>query len=96
MLIVQGRFLIARSFQTDMHPHQFGKWRKFFWPIYRNEFAKFFPMLGIFFLITLNYNLLKTFKDSMVITAKDSGAEAILFIKVWAILPSAIVLTFKD
>lgn len=72
----------------------FGKWRAFFWPVYRRELAKFFPLLGIYFLITLNYNLLKTFKDSMVITAPASGAEAIPFIKVWAILPSAIILTF--
>lgn len=30
----------------------------------------------------------------MVVTAQNSGAEAIPFIKVWAILPSAILLTF--
>jgi len=51
-------------------------------------------MLGMFFLIVLNYNLLRTFKDSMVVTAPSSGAEVIPFIKVWAILPSAILLTF--
>lgn len=70
------------------------RWRTFFWPIHRFELKKFLPMLGIFFLITLNYNLLRTFKDSMVVTAPNSGAEAIPFIKVWAILPSAILLTF--
>lgn len=51
-------------------------------------------MLGMFFLIALNYNLLRTFKDSMIVTAPNSGAEAIPFIKVWAILPCAILLTF--
>jgi len=73
---------------------EFSKWRAFFWPIHRFELKKFFPMLGMFFLIALNYNLLRTFKDSMVVTAPNSGAEAIPFIKVWAILPSAILLTF--
>jgi AAA family ATP:ADP antiporter len=73
---------------------EFGKWRAFFWPIHRSELKKFFLMLGMFFLIALNYNLLRTFKDSMVVTAPSSGAEAIPFIKVWAILPSAILLTF--
>ncbi len=51
-------------------------------------------MLGMFFLIAFNYNLLRTFKDSMVVTAPYSGAEAIPFIKVWAILPGAILLTY--
>jgi AAA family ATP:ADP antiporter len=48
----------------------------------------------MFFLIAFNYNLLRTFKDSMVVTAPYSGAEAIPFIKVWAILPGAILLTY--
>jgi AAA family ATP:ADP antiporter len=51
-------------------------------------------MLGMFFLIAFNYNLLRTFKDSMVVTARNSGAEAIPFIKVWAILPGALLLTY--
>jgi len=71
----------------------FGKWRTFFWPIHRSEWKKFFPMMGLFFLITFNYNLLRAFKDSIVVTAPNSGAEAIPFIKVWAILPGALLLT---
>jgi AAA family ATP:ADP antiporter len=73
---------------------EFGRWRAFFWPIHKWELKKFFPMLGMFFLIALNYNLLRTFKDSMVVTAPSAGAEAIPFIKVWAILPGAVLLTF--
>lgn len=73
---------------------EFGKWRAFFWPVYRFELKKFLPMLAIFFLISFNYNLLRAYKDSLVVTAKNSGAEAIPFIKVWVILPMAILLTF--
>ena len=51
-------------------------------------------MLFMFFLISFNYNALRGYKDSMVVTAPQSGAEAIPFIKVWAILPCAILLTF--
>lgn len=51
-------------------------------------------MFGMFFLISFNYNALRAYKDSMVITAENSGAEAIPFIKLWAILPSAFLLTF--
>ena len=73
---------------------EFGKWRSFFWPISRSELKKFVPMLLIFFLIAFNYNLLRASKDSLVVTAQNSGAEVIPFIKVWAILPMAILLTF--
>jgi len=51
-------------------------------------------MFFIYFLISFNYNALRAYKDSMVVTESHSGAEAIPFIKVWAILPSAILLTF--
>lgn len=52
------------------------------------------PLFLMFALITFNYNLLRAYKDSMVVTATHSGAEAIPFIKVWAILPAAVLLTF--
>ena len=77
-----------------MNQADYSKWRAFFWPIYRMELKKFLSMLGMFFLIALNYNVLRTFKDSMVVTAPNAGAEAIPFIKVWAILPSALLLTY--
>ena len=51
-------------------------------------------MLAVFFLISFNYNLLRASKDSLVVTAQNSGAEVLPFIKVWAILPMAILLTF--
>ncbi|MEN9655015.1 MAG: carrier protein 1 [Chlamydiota bacterium] len=73
---------------------EFGRWRSFFWPIHGFELKKFLPILGIFFLISFNYNALRAYKDSMVVTAHSSGAEVIPFIKVWAILPAAILLTF--
>ena len=76
------------------HIPVFGRWRSIFWPIHRKELKKFLPLLLMFALIAFNYNLLRAYKDSMVVTAARSGAEAIPFIKVWAILPGAILLTF--
>jgi AAA family ATP:ADP antiporter len=73
---------------------EFGKWRSFFWPIHRWELKKFIPMFFMFFLISFNYNALRACKDSLVVTAPNSGAEAIPFIKVWAILPGALLLTY--
>lgn len=72
----------------------FSKWRSFFWPIHRWEIKKLLPMLLIFFLIAFNYNLLRAYKDTIVVTSSNSGVEAIPFIKVWAVLPSAILFTF--
>jgi AAA family ATP:ADP antiporter len=77
-----------------MEESQFGKWRSLFWPIHRWELKKFLPMFFMFFLISFNYNALRACKDSLVVTAPKSGAEAIPFIKVWAILPGALLLTY--
>lgn len=73
---------------------KFGKLRTFLWPIHSSELPKFIPMLLVFFLIAFNYNILRAAKDALVVTAPASGAEAIPFIKVWAILPMALVITY--
>jgi ATP:ADP antiporter, AAA family len=72
----------------------FGPIRSLLWPVYRSELKKFVPMLLIFFLICFNYNVLRATKDALVVTAPASGAEALPFIKVWAILPCAFLMTF--
>ncbi len=51
-------------------------------------------MLLMFFLICFVYNVLRGVKDTVVITAPFSGAEALPFIKVWAVLPSAFLMTY--
>lgn len=73
---------------------EFGRLRSFLWPVYRHEHRRFLPMLFTFFLICFNYNILRATKDSLVVTARASGAEAIPFIKVWAILPAALLMTW--
>lgn len=70
---------------------QFGALRSVLWPIYPHEVRKLLPMIFMLFLICFNYSALRNMKDALVITA--SGAEIIPFIKVWAILPSAVLLT---
>lgn len=70
---------------------RFSKLRLFFWPIRSSELKKFIPMFLMCFFICFIYSLLKVAKDTLVITT--SGAEVIPFIKVWAILPSALLIT---
>lgn len=70
------------------------KWRSFLWPIHGHEMKKFLPLLFIYALICFNYSILKAAKDALVITAPGSGAEAIPFIKIWVILPGALLVTY--
>lgn len=62
------------------------------WPIYRHEMKRFLPLFVMLFLLSFNQSVLWNLKDALVITT--AGAEVIPFIKVWAILPSAILFTF--
>lgn len=72
----------------------FARFRGFFWPIHGHEHRKFLALFLMFFLISFNYNVLRTLKETLVVTAKGAGAEVIPFIKVWAMFPSAIFMTF--
>ena len=67
--------------------------RALIWPVHNFELKKLLPMLGIFFL-SFDYNVLITMKDAIVVTAASSGAEVIPFIKVWAMFPGAILMTY--
>lgn len=72
----------------------FSGWRAFLWPVHNHELKKLIPMLLIFFLLSFDYNVLRTLKDTLVITAESSGAEVIPFIKVWVMFPGSILLTY--
>lgn len=72
---------------------EFGRFRSWFFPVHKRELKLFLPLILIFFFICFNYNLLRTAKDSLVITAPSSGAEIIPFMKVWVVLPMALLMT---
>jgi AAA family ATP:ADP antiporter len=72
---------------------EFSKLRATLWPIHASELKKFVPMLLLFFLLTFDYNILRIMKDTIVVTARDSGAEVIPFIKVWVMFPGSILMT---
>ncbi|MEM8727936.1 MAG: Npt1/Npt2 family nucleotide transporter [Chlamydiota bacterium] len=73
---------------------EFSRIRTLLWPIHRWEMKKFFPLLILYALICFNYHLLKAEKDTLVITANEAGAAVIPFIKIWVILPMALLITF--
>jgi ATP:ADP antiporter, AAA family len=70
---------------------EFGRWRTFFWPVHNFELKKLLPMFFLFFFINFNYTILRDTKDALIVTAPGSGAEAIPFLKVWGVLPFAIL-----
>ena len=74
----------------DTQP-QFGRIRNILWPIASFELKKFIPMVVMIFFIATNYNLLKIVKDSTVVPAL--GAEVLPFVKVWMMLPMAVLMT---
>jgi AAA family ATP:ADP antiporter len=68
---------------------EFSKWRAFFWPVHAYELKKLLPMFFMFFCISFNYTILRDTKDTLVVTS--SGAETIPFLKVWGVVPAAVI-----
>ncbi|MCH9632938.1 MAG: ADP,ATP carrier protein 1 [Chlamydiae bacterium] len=62
-------------------------------PIRRDELKKFIPMFVVFFFVGFVYNILRNTKDAVLITGQSSGAEIIPFVKVWVMLPGALLMT---
>ena len=74
-----------------MHTTQFGKLRTIFWPIHNYELKKLLPMLFMFFFISFNYSVVRNIKDALIVTAPGSGAEAIPYLKLWGVIPAAVI-----
>src|SRR5579863_9769576 len=70
---------------------QFGLFRSIFWPVRRSELKKVLSMLLLLFLLCVGYGVLRNLKDTIILTAKCSGAEVIPFIKVWGMLPGVFI-----
>lgn len=76
---------------SQTKPKEFGKWRSLLWPVHGFELKKIIPMLLLMFFINFNYTILRDTKDALIVTAPGSGAEAIPFLKVWGVLPVAVL-----
>jgi len=76
---------------TDSSKPEFGRWRSMLWPIHGYELKKILPMFLMFFCISFNYTVLRDTKDTLIVTAAGSGAEAIPFIKFWCVVPCAVI-----
>src|ERR1700761_5401893 len=79
------------SYLSTANEKAFGPIRSCVWPVHAHEVRKLVPMLIMVFLTCFSYSILRNMKDTVVVTA--SGAEVIPFIKVWVMLPMAVLLT---
>lgn len=75
-------------------PTWFSQLRATIFPVSQNEAGKVLLLFSIFFLGAFIFHTIRDLKDTLIITAEYSGAEVIPFLKVWAILPVAIFVTF--
>lgn len=58
-----------------------------FFPVYRSEYIKFFILTTLCFLVCANYTLLRTVKETLVITKPEMGVEIIPFLRTWMLMP---------
>lgn len=64
---------------------------RIFWPIRKNELAVFVPLASIMFCVLCNFGVVRSLKDSIIVPSL--GAEVISFLKLWFVLPSAVIVT---
>lgn len=72
----------TKSTLDDMHSKLFS-----FFPIHRHEYAKFFLLAFLCFCVCTNYTLLRTVKETLVITKPEMGLEIIPFLRTWMLMP---------
>ncbi len=65
------------------------EFRKVIWPIEWHEHKKFLPMAAMMFFILFTYSTLRSVKDGFILSM--IGPEAIGFLKIYFVLPSAIL-----
>lgn len=82
---------MSLSSKSSAQEPSLSKIRLALWPIHNYELKKFVPMSIMMFLVLVNYTLLRNTKDTLLITAPSCGVEVIPFLKMWGVMPCAIL-----
>lgn len=69
--------------------NNFAKIRDIMFPVKNDELGIFVPVALMMFCILFNFSALRSLKDGLIIP--NIGAEVISFIKMWVVLPSAVL-----
>lgn len=77
---------------SNSKQQEFSKLRSFFWPIHKEELAKFLPLGLMMFFILFNYSTLRTSKDALALSA--GGGSIIPFLKGYVVFPASIIFVF--
>ncbi len=64
---------------------------RLFFPIEKKEIRKYLPTAMMMFIILFNYNIVRSFKDILIVTDKSADAEVLNFLKTFVVLPSSIL-----
>lgn len=76
----------------SMPEEDFTGWRAILWPVYNFELKKFLPMGLMMLCILFVYRLVRDIKDTLMVSqATGGGAETLGFLKLWGVMPSAIL-----
>lgn len=78
--------------QVSTEKPEFNKFQAAVWPIHGYEMKKFLPMSLMMFCILFVYTLVRDLKDTLIVTvAKCGGAECIPNIKLFGVMPMAVI-----
>lgn len=76
---------------TESKP-EFNKIQAAVWPIHGYEMKKFLPMSLMMFFILFVYTLVRDLKDTLIVSTANCGAaESIPAIKLWGVMPMAVI-----
>lgn len=82
------------SAKVEQSAQEFVGWRNYLWPIHNYELKKFLPMGLMMMCILFNYTLMRDTKDVLVVNAPGSGAEVLAYLKLFGVLPFAVLFMF--
>lgn len=71
----------------------FSKLKWSLWPVYKEENAKILPMTAVFFFVSFIYNILGALKKTILLSNPVIKAQAVSYLKIFAVMPAAIVFT---